>query len=153
MSLEWYLFEHSYLTGIDYKPTDCSLNLMIDAKMTFDHPKLVENQPKLEETYVQIEVNLKGVQYLRMVSSSHLLTNPNDDMGSIERFSLKEFDSVSSGFAIKSDKNKHELLLDLSDGNVASVFSSSNKLTFLDFVSENIAFEIGFEGFTIREID
>lgn len=152
MNLKRYLFEHSYLTGIEYNPIDCSLKLNIDAKITFDHPKAYGNS-NLQESFVMIEVLFEGVQYLRLINSPHLLTNPNDDLGSIEQFHLKDFDSVSKGLTMSKENEKQELSLDLSGGNVVKVFSKSKNIKFLNFVSEMITFEIGFEMFSIKEID
>jgi hypothetical protein len=150
MKLGWYLFEHSYLTDIQINPINCTLNLRIDAKMTYDHPKTVDNM-NLEESYVEIEVLFEGVQYLRMVNSAQLLMNPNDDLGSIEQFDTKGLNSISPGLTIKKNNDKNELLLDLSDGNKVQVLSKSKEVTFLNFISEMISFEIGFEKLSIKE--
>jgi hypothetical protein len=150
MTLGWYLFEQSYLTGIQINPINCTLNLSIDAKMTYDHPK-TDGNINLEESFVEIKVFFEGVQYLRMVNSTQLLMNPNEDIGSIEQFCLKDSDSVSQGLTIKEINDKHELLLDLSDGNLVQVLSKSKEVKFLNFVSEMISFELGFEKFSIKE--
>lgn len=93
MNLEWYLFEHSYLTGIEYNPRSCSLILKIDAKITFEHPESTGIN-NLEDSFVEVTVLFEGVQYLRLISSLNLLTNPNDDIGSIEQFHLKDSKSI-----------------------------------------------------------
>lgn len=152
MNLEWYLFEHSYLIGIEYNPIGCSLTLKIDAKMTFDHPKSNANS-NLKESFLEIEVFFEGVQYLRMLNSKNLLNNPNDDIGSIEQFNLKNSDSVSKGLLIKEKSDKQELTLSLLEGNEVTVFSKSKEVKFLNFISEMISFEIGFERFVIKELN
>ncbi|GGI11592.1 hypothetical protein [Gottfriedia solisilvae] len=131
MDLKWYLFEHSYLTGINIDPVGCSLTLHIDAKITYDHPNGRESN---EANFEEITIRFVGVQYLRMVNSLNLLTNPNDDLGSIEEFELKRTNSQSSSLDVVEKK---------------IMISNSKKLSFLNFVSELITFEIGFEKYIV----
>jgi hypothetical protein len=148
VKLEWYLFEHSYLLGIEYNPIGCSMVLIIDAKVTFEHPKSRENS-NVEETYEKIAIHFEGVQYLRMINSLQLLTNPNEDLGSIEQLQLKSPNSISQGLSISEHENRRTLSLELSETNVASVLSVSKNLFCLNFVSEMISFELGFENCSI----
>jgi hypothetical protein len=151
MNLDWYLFEQSYLTGFDYNPISCSLKLLIDAKLTFEHPKV--DKINVKATFKEIEVMFDGVQYIRLLSSPLLKDNPNDDLGSIEQFYLKNSYSVSQGLTIENKDNKQKLSLDLSDGNTLSVFSKSSELKFLNLISELISFELGFSEMYINEVD
>ncbi len=84
-----------------------------------------------------------------MINSLHLLENPNDDLGSIEHLQLKSSDSISQGFSIIENENRKILSLDLSEGNVINMLSTSKNLSFLNFVSEMITFEIGFENYSV----
>lgn len=145
MKLEWYLFEHSYLLDFDYNPIGCELTLIIDAKITFEHPK----SNATDSNFEKLAIRFDGVQYLRMVNSLHLLTNPNEDLGSIEQLRFKNPGSISRGSSIFKTENRIGLSLELSDANVATVYSSSPKVSFLDFVSEMISFELGFEKYSI----
>jgi hypothetical protein len=149
MNLNHYLFEHSYLIGLDYDPISCSLKLFIDAKITFEHPKA--NKINENATFVDIEVLFEGVTYFRILTNPLLQNNPNDDYGSIEHFYLKNSNEVSQGFAVKKIGNTQKLSLELSDGLVYSVLSNSNEIKFLNLISEMLSFEIGFEKMIIRE--
>ncbi|MRX73036.1 hypothetical protein GJU40_12885 [Bacillus lacus] len=147
MDLKWYLFEHSYLTGIIIDPISCSLTLHIDAKITYEHPKA--NRDSGEESFENITIFFEGVQYIRMINSLNLLTNPNEDLGSIEQLQLKSTNSISHGLSIIESKNRRIMSLDLSEGNIITMISTSKKLSFLNFVSELITFEIGYEKYAI----
>jgi hypothetical protein len=98
MDLEWYLFEHSYLLGLNVDPITCSLTIHIDAKITYEHPKAKKKniEESIEESFENISIVFKGVQYLRMINSINLLTNPNDDLGSIEKLELISKELISS---------------------------------------------------------
>ncbi|TDF94142.1 hypothetical protein [Paenibacillus piri] len=148
MKIEWFLFEHSYLLGIEFNPIGCSLTLIIDAKITFEHPQSTE-MSNTEENYEKIAILFEGVQYLRMINSLQLLSNPNEDFGSIEQLKLKSPDSISQGLSISENENRRVLSLELSKANVATVFSISKNLSFINFVSEMISFELGFERYSI----
>ena len=147
MDLEWYLFEQSYLTGINFDPIGCLLTLNIDAKITYEHPKT--NSESSEESFENITIRFEGVQYIRMINSLNLLTNPNDDLGSIEQLQLKSTNSISQGLTIIENENRRIMSLDLSEGNIIPMMSISKKLSFLNFVSEMITFEIGFENYSM----
>ncbi|WP_066063440.1 hypothetical protein [Neobacillus soli] len=136
------------MTGINYNPIGCLLTLNIDAKITYEHPK-AKRKSSLEESFENITILFEGVQYLRMINSLHLLENPNDDLGSIEHLQLKSSDSISQGFSIIENENRKILSLDLSEGNVINMLSTSKNLSFLNFVSEMITFEIGFENYSV----
>jgi hypothetical protein len=151
MYLERYLFEHSYLTGLEYNPVSCSLKLLIDAKITYEHPKADKINDKA--TFIEIEVLFEGVQYSRLLSSPLLNDNPNDDLGSIEQFYLKNSLSVSQGLTVEEKDNKQNLSLDLTDGNIYSVLSKSREIKFLNFISEMVSFELGFGEVIIKEIE
>lgn len=151
MSLDQYLFEHSYLTGFEYNPLSCSLKLQIDAKITFAHPKA--DKVNDQAIFIEIEVMLDGVQYIRLLSSPLLKDNPNDDLGSIEQFHIKNSKSVSQGFTVEEMGNKQKLTLDLCDGNIYSVHSKLREVKFLNFVSEMVSFETGFNEINIKEIE
>ncbi|GGL43210.1 hypothetical protein [Sporolactobacillus putidus] len=150
MNLEWYLFEQSYLMDIKYDPLGCTLKLEIDAKITFEHPDSA-NVSNMEDSFKEIIVQFEGVQYLRLISSLNLLTNPNDDFGSIEQFHLKNSDSIIQEFVTTGTDGTKILSLGLSGDNVATVNTKSKEIKFVDFISEMISFELGFEGYTIKE--
>jgi hypothetical protein len=152
MSFERYLFEHSYLTNIVYNPIGCSLRLNLDAKITFEHPN-AQGVSNLEDSFEEISILFEGVQYLRMINSLHLLSNPNEDYGSIEQLQLKSSNSLSQGLSIDQNEDNRVMVLDLSDGNLVTVSSASKSLLFLNFVSEMISFEIGFENYSIAARD
>lgn len=151
MKLDQYLFEHSYLTGFEYNPITCSLKLQIDAKITFKHPKA--DKVNNRATFVEIEVIFEGVQYIRLLCSPLLKDNPNDDLGSIEQFYLKNSKAVSQGFNLEDVDDKQKLSLDLCEGNIYSVYSKSKEIMFLNFISEMVSFELGFEEIIINEND
>ncbi|HHY72331.1 MAG TPA: hypothetical protein GX497_03730 [Bacillus bacterium] len=148
MNLQWYLFDHSYLMGISYNPIDCLLTLDIDAKITYEHPK-AKSINSSEDNFENISIRFEGVQYIRMINSLNLRTNPNDDFGSIEHLQLKSLNSVSEGFSIIDENDRKIMSLNLTEDNVVTIFTNSNSLSFLTFVSEMISFEIGFESYSI----
>ncbi|KQU58352.1 hypothetical protein R3398_18710 [Rossellomorea marisflavi] len=148
-NLDWYLLEHSYLMDIQVSPVSGILTLCIDAKMTYDHPNIHENT-KTEEGFMEIEIIFKGVQYLRMLNSSLLFENPNDDIGSIELFSIKDIDTVRRLSNLEINNNQ-ESFFDLSDGNAARVLLKNERLKYLNFLSEFVSFELGFEELSIIE--
>lgn len=151
MNLDWYLFEHSYLTGINVDVIGCLLTLSIDAKKTYRHPN-VEAESN-EHNYQNIEFIFEGVQYWRMINSLNLLTNPNEDIGSIEKLCLKDSNAVSSGISFNVRGNQKIISLDLSKNSKVDLITTSKSLYFLNFVSEMITFEIGCEKYSINEND
>ncbi|MEK4297400.1 hypothetical protein [Paenibacillus sp. FSL R5-0914] len=148
MKLEWYLFEQSYLLDLVNNPLGCSLTLTVDAKITFDHPKSNELS-NAGSKFEKIIIEFKGVQYLRMINSLQLLTNPNEDFGSIEQLQLKNPNSIIRGLSISKNENRVGVSLELSEANIATVYSTSKDLSIIEFVSEMISFELGFEKYSI----
>lgn len=49
--------------------------------------------------------------------------------------------------------NKQKLSLNLCEGNIYSVHSKSREIKFLNFISEMVSFELGFEEINIIEIE
>ncbi|QKS71240.1 hypothetical protein FLK61_31510 [Paenalkalicoccus suaedae] len=143
MNLKWYLFEHSYLTGINVDPINCTLTLHIDAKITYEHPNA--NRIRDEESFENITMVFKNMQYLRMINSLNLLTNPNEDLGNIEQLHLVKTDLTKNGLSVFESNNERILSFNLSESDPITMISTSSSLSFLNFVSELITFEIGYE--------
>ncbi|HWR09901.1 hypothetical protein [Sporomusa sp.] len=151
MNLNWYSFEESYLLSIDYRITECKLTLYIDARMSIDHPRC--HQVNLfEQKFVELEMIFDGVQYYRSVNSSNLKTDPNDDFGSIHSIAIKELGVAERKvLGVVSDSEPAKLVLDFQDGTTAEVYSKSTEMKFLDFVSEMLAFRVGFKSIQVCE--
>lgn len=141
MKFEWYLFEQSYLLDLAYNLLGCTLTLTVDAKITFEHPKFDEISI-MSNNFREITIKFEGVQYFRVINSLHLLTNPNEDLGSIEQLELKTVDLISGGLSISTANNRVGLSLDLSESKIVTVYTDFNNLTFLDFVSEMISLNL-----------
>lgn len=148
MKIEWYLFEQSYLLDLNYNPLGCSLILTVDAKVTFEHPKSNEVS-NVESSFEKIFIKFEGVQYLRMINSLQLRTNLNEDFGSIEQLKVRNSNSISQGLSISKNAKRIGISLELSETSIATVYSNSIDLSFLEFVSEMISFELGFEKYSI----
>jgi hypothetical protein len=131
MNLDWYLFEHSYLMDIKTTPLNGTLLLTIDAKMTYDHAR-INKHAMSKGGFIEIEIAFKGVRYLELLNSPNLLKNPNEDIGSIELFNIKDY-----------DHNLSEIQVEISLRN--------KKLKCLTFVSEMISANLVFEEFSIKE--
>ena len=96
----WYLFEHSYLMSIAVDPAACTLQLDIDAKMTFEHPKAAFVQG-IEDNFERMGIKLEEVTFLKMSSNPRqLLHNPNEDIGSIDQLVIQR-DHEEYSFFVK----------------------------------------------------
>ena len=150
MNLNWYSFKESYLQSIDYQITKCKLVICIDARMSIDHPKV--NQLNSEQNFVNLKMVFEGIQYFRSINSSNLETDPNDDYGSIYRIKVKELTTVEAKLAgVMFDRKPAKLILDYDNGTIAEVYSNVSEIKFLDFISEMLAFRIGFAGMQVIE--
>ncbi|MCL4513997.1 MAG: hypothetical protein M1379_00115 [Firmicutes bacterium] len=152
MDIAWYSFEESYLLTIDYQISRCKLILEIDARMSVDHPKALKAR-SFEERFAKIKMVFDGVQYFESINSTNLLNNPNEDLGSIHSLSFKKLSDLDEGLiGVKQEANVLKLALYFQDGNTAEVYSKINGIQFSDFVSEMLAFRVGFEHIEICEI-
>lgn len=147
MNLEWYSFDYSYLLSIDYRPTDCSLEVGIEARMSVDHPKS-KIATSFEDLFEEISVVFRGVQYVKLISSLNILNDPNDDHGNIEHFSITSGEN-NLGLVRKRQGDKITLSVDLLTNKSVEIFSKTKGLQFAEFISEMIAFEVGFEQYDI----
>lgn len=150
MKLSYYLFEHSYLMGVEYNPLLGTLKLIVDAKLTFEHPSVnaTDNEAKFED----VELLFEGVQYLKVISDSLLVDNPNEDLGSIERLIVSKTFENCRDIDVQRANEKYMLSTELSDNETVSVTTKSYDFALITFISEMISFELGCEKVSINEI-
>lgn len=150
MSLEWYSFEDSYLLAIDYRQMAAILIVDIDARMSIDHPR-IQKQGGNEDFFSRIKLIFEGVQYYRAITSLHIKHDPNEDIGSIESVRIIDPYLASREFSVEQDGVRLKLSMGLTGNNKATIYSKSGGIKILEFVSEKIAFQVGYEGLKISE--
>ncbi len=152
MTLSYYSFEESYLLAANYLIGECKIILRIDARMSTKHP-LVNHSNSIEEKFQEIEVSLSGVQYFRGINSKNLLSDPNEDIGSIHSIEVKDSALIEKEIIhSETDSRISKFIIDFGDGTTAEIYSKPNNLRILDFISEMIAFRAAFEEIEIRTI-
>jgi hypothetical protein len=140
MKLEWYNFEESYLIGIDYKISECIIELLIDARITIDNPKAVISNI-YEDFFEEIKIVLKGVQHLNIINSLNLSDKNKEDLGNIDKLELRNYSKLKDDVNIDINKNTLKLSIEESEEVFAEVFSQINKIYFIEFISEMVAFK------------
>lgn len=140
MKLEWYNFEESYLIGIDYKISECIIELLIDARITIDNPKAVISNI-YEDFFEEVKIVLKGVQHLNIINSLNLSDKNKEDLGNIYKLELRNYSKLKDDVNIDINKNTLKLSIEESEEVFAEVFSQINKIYFIEFISEMVAFK------------
>lgn len=140
MKLEWYNFEESYLIGIDYKISECIIELLIDARITIDNPKAVISNI-YEDFFEEVKIVLKGVQHLNIINSLNLSDKNKEDLGNIDKLELRNYSKLKDDVNIDINKNTLKLSIEESEEVFAEVFSQINKIYFIEFISEMVAFK------------
>lgn len=143
MNIDWYVFEESYLLDIDYKIVECTIEIKIDARISNNHPK-VSNMVSCRNYFEEIKIVLKGIQYLNTISSLNLSSKENEDLGNIDMLLLRDYSKVSDYVKIVIDKNTLKLSIEDSEQVFAEVYSKINKIKFIEFISDMIAFKAAF---------
>lgn len=140
MKLEWYNFEESYLIGIDYKISQCIIELLIDARITIDNPKAVISNI-YEDFFEEIKIVLKGVQHLNIINSLNLSDKNKEDLGNIDKVEIRNYSKLKDDVNIGINKNTLKLSIEESEEVFAEVFSQINKIYFIEFISDMVAFK------------
>lgn len=140
MKLEWYNFEESYLIGIDYKISECIIELLIDARITIDNPKAVISNI-YEDFFEEIKIVLKGVQHLNIINSLNLSDKNKEDLGNIDKVEIRNYSKLKDDVNIGINKNTLKLSIEESEEVFAEVFSQINKIYFIEFISDMVAFK------------
>lgn len=150
MNFNWFSFDYSYLLLIDYKVALCQLTLVIDGRMSIDHPKAKEVK-SFEEHFEEIEIRLKGVQYFQTIVSKHISDLlPPRDIGSIDYLNFDESDAATEGFITNPKCRNSSLFLKLGNGIQEMSYPYLN-IKVMNFASEMLIFKAGFEEVTIQK--
>jgi hypothetical protein len=149
MNLEWFSFDESYLISIDYHQMECKLVVNIDARMSVNHPK-VQEVKNFEDYFKKIQLIFNGVQYYKTITSSHVTTDPNEDIGNIEYIKMLSSETDNNNVNVTQNGERLNITLDLMNDEQASIFSRSNSITFCEFISEKVIFQVGFENLTVN---
>lgn len=142
VKLEWFCFEESYLLSVEYNPVKCLLVIGVDARISVDYPSKAVNTH--DDYYEEIEVILNEVQHFEVITNTHLRENPNDDIGNIE---VVEIISPNLNEVYLTNK----IILGFFDGTRAEVASVTKEIKFMKFISDMLAFQVGFEELGINK--
>lgn len=151
MDFNWFCFDYSYLLLIDYKVALCQLTLVIDARMSIDHPKVKEVK-SFEEHFEEIEICLTGVIYFKSIADKNILNHtPPHDIGSIYHLYFEESNAAKEEFITDPKISGSNLFIKLDDGTreMPALYSSSIRV--MNFISEMLIFKAGFEDVTIQK--
>jgi hypothetical protein len=149
MSLDWYVFEESYLINIHYEINKCLLHLLIDAKKSIHHPE-ADKIKIYEDSFELIDITLKGIQYYRGICSLNISKDPNSDIGSIHQLSIGT--STPEDGILMEDYDNSLLKVSMESNNqiIGEIYSQSTNIKFLELVSEMTSFRAGFSEWAIN---
>lgn len=152
MSIDWYVFEESYLIGIDHKICDSTIIIKLDAKISNQHPK-VSKTKSYEDTFEEVQILFNGVQYYRGINSANILNDPNDDIGSVYSLQIGNNNSVEDGIRVEYKDSLMKISMDNNNEVISEIFSQSKNIKFVEFVSEMISFRAAFTDYEIKVND
>jgi len=152
MNIDWYVFEESYLVGIEFKICDSKIIINLDAKISNQHPKV--SQIKLyEDTFEEVQMVFNGVQYYRGINSTTILNDPNDDIGSVYSLRIENTNSVEEGIVFEYKDSLMKISMNNNNEVISEIFSQFKNIKFVQFVSEMITFRAAFTDYEIKVKD
>ncbi|MBL4932369.1 hypothetical protein [Clostridium paridis] len=152
MNIDWYVFEESYLTDIDYRICENILRLVIDGRFSIDHPRS-EMVKEYEDYFEEIEIVFSGVQYYRGICSKRINKCPKDDRGNVEYFHIGGSNTIEDGIRLEFETRGVNIFMDNDNKFISRVFSESKDIKFVEFISEMVAFRAVFEDYKINVIE
>jgi hypothetical protein len=151
MSIDWYVFEESYLLNMDYKICENIIFIDLDAKKSNQHPKVCEIK-SYEDTFEEIKIVFRGVQYYRGINSTNIMNDPNDDIGNVEWLYIGGSNTLEDGIKIEYGEKRIEIIMNNNSKLISEISSQTVDIKFIEFVSEKITFRAGFDDFEISTI-
>ncbi len=157
-SIEQYVFSQSFLMEAVYDPLTASLDLIIDAYISIEHPGMcgIMNDPAdsdCSKYYRRIQASLSGVQYFESIrASSHgrIVSAVQDP---IEVFDLLEIGSYEPSILYDHDSRRLSMALNINGHGTAIFADICEALDYVFFKTSSLAFLAGYAELKITEIE
>ena len=147
--LNWYVFEESYLLGVDFNLCQGVLTIRMDARKSNTNPRVIAVK-EFEDYFEEIILAFKGVCYYRGVMDDNILDDPNDDLGGVDCLKIGRDLTDEDGILIEKNKNHLQLVLLEDKKRIANNYVGLKDLYTLEFVSEKISFILAFSNFELH---